>query len=82
MLRMLTKNESSGAKRTGKRPYFPVRVEDEICRLYFDDDLTAAEISRRFSPISPSGSVSASAIRAIARKALRRRHAADQPEAA
>jgi hypothetical protein len=60
------------AKKIGKKPYFPERVEDQISRLYFDDGETAQSLADRYAPLTPTGTLSESAIRAIARRARKR----------
>ena len=60
-------------KSRGKRRYFSQAVEDRISRLYYNGDSTAAELAEEYAKLAPKGTLSASAVRLIAKRSAKRR---------
>lgn len=59
---------SKQCKRGGKKPYFGPTVYMEIARKYYRDDQTADALAEMYQAFSPSGKLSPSSIRNMARR--------------
>lgn len=70
---MNTTSVAIPVKKTGGKRLFTEAVEEEIARLYYDDDISSTDLADRFRPLSKTGKCSPTTIRNVARDGQVRR---------